>query len=350
MRAALPTLLAAAALSAPGVVDAGGSGSAGCNCVAPPPPCCNLPSTHTIAIPGVTVTPPSISLAPSRLAGGVGEGGGYGSSSGSSGSMSSSGSASSSSSGSSSSLSSAFSGSVSGDISVSVQAGASGSAAAGASLLAAAASNSAVAAQGYASPLATANSQAANLLAASGGSGGASFSEGFSGGSIPNLVVSTPGPAPAPREVCARTAASVQAVAVQAVCLDDKDVPHPASQVMPGAEVPEAYTGELFRCIAGAHMQYVTAAYAGEARFDHGQTVVCRKGESLWRDLGGRLQCRPQTPARDCNERSLLRRYGAGIKILKAAVAGQCVEWRTEGVQADAASQGSLQLDGGVGG
>ena len=28
---------------------------------------------------------------------------------------------------------------------------------------------------------------------------------------------------------------------------------------------------------------------------------------------GGRIECRAQKPARDCNERSLLRRFGAGI-------------------------------------
>ena len=326
MRAALPTLFGVVALLTPGVVDAGGTGSGSCNCTPAPPPCSSCGSsaaTHTVSVPGVYVVPPSVYIAPSRLVGGVG---------GVSGS-SASGEA-----------------GVASDLSISLQASASSSTSASASLLASAASNSALTAQSSGSALSTANSQAANLLAASGGGGSASFTESGGGGNIPNLVVATPGAAPAARQVCARTATSVQAVAVQAVCLDDKDVPHPASQVMPGQDVPEGYTGELFRCIAGAHMQYITAGYAGEARFDHGQTVVCGKGEALWREAGGRLQCRPQAPARDCNERSLLRRYGAGIKILKAAVSGQCVEWRTEAVQAESASQGSMQLDGGVGG
>ena len=319
MRAALlPPLAAAGLLLVPGVGDAGGVASPGCNCApTPPPACCNIPSAHTVTVPGVNVIPPSVYIAPQRISGGV------------------SGEA-----------------SLSGDISVSVQASASSSASASsaASAFASAAAASAASAQGYGSALATANSQAANLLAASGSAGGSSFSEGGTSGNIPSLIVAAPGGAATTRQVCARTAATSAAVAVQAVCLDDLAVPHPASQVAPGQDVPETYAGELFRCIAGAHMQYVLAPFAGEARFDHGQTVVCRKGESLWRDLGGRLQCRPQTPARDCNERSLLRRYGAGIKILKAAVAGQCVEWRTETVQAEAASQGSMALDGGVGG
>lgn len=319
MRAALlpPLVAAAGLLLTPGVGDAGGATTANCNCApTPPPSCCNIPSTHTVTVPGVNVIPPSVHIAPQRISGGVsGEG------------------------------------SFSGDISVSVQASASSSAnaASTASAFASAAALSAASAGGYGSALATANSQAANLLAASGSSGGASFSEGGASGAIPSLIVAVPGAATT-RQVCARTAASATAVAIQAVCLDDKAVPHPASQVTPGQDVAETYAGELFRCIAGAHMQYVLAPYAGEARFDHGQTVVCQKGEALWRDLGGRLQCRPQTPARDCNERSLLRRYGAGIKILKAAVAQQCVEWRTETVQAEAASQGAMALDGGVGG
>ena len=317
MRAAPPLLLAAAAFAIPGVGDAGGTAtSGGCNCTPPPPACCNVAMTHTVKVPGVDVVPPSVRIAPSRILGGVG------------------GEA-----------------SFEGDISVSVQASASSSAYASsaASSLAAAASSSSAAAQslGYGSALGVANSQAANLLAASGG-GSSFFTESSSNGNIPSLIVAAP--AAVTRQVCARSAATAQAVAIQAVCLDDKDVPHPASQVTPGQDVPETYTGELFRCIAGAHMQYVLAPYGGQARFDHGQTVVCGKGEALWRDVGGKLQCRPQAPARDCNERSLLRRYGAGIKILKAAVASQCVEWRTETVQAEAASQGSLQLDGGVGG
>ena len=196
------------------------------------------------------------------------------------------------------------------------------------------------------SALATANSQAANLLAASGG--GAFFSEGGSNGNIPILVVASP--TTETRQVCVRRAAAFKAVAVQAVCLDDKLVPHPASQVAPGRDVVDGFAGELFRCIAGAHMQYVLADWAGEAKFDHGQTVVCQKGEALWRETSGRLVCKAQAPARDCNERSLLRRYGAGIKVLKASVAEQCVEWRSETVQAEATSSGSLALDGGVGG
>ena len=313
MRAALlSTLTAAAVLSAPVAAEAGGATAANCNCTPPPPTCCNVPSTHTVTVPGVNVIPPSVYVAPSRISGGV------------------SGEA-----------------SFNSDISISVQASAQSSAYAAASSLASAASNSAAASQGYGFALSTSNSQAANLLAAS-GSGSSFFSENTSNGNIPSLIVAAP--ATTTRQVCARTEAVAQAVAIQAVCLDDKDVPHPASQVTPGQDVAEGYTGELFRCIAGAHMQYVMAAYRGEARFDHGQTVVCGKGEALWRDVGGKLQCRPQAPARDCNERSLLRRYGAGIKILRASVAAQCVEYRTETVQAQATSQGSLQLDGGVGG
>ena len=301
MRSALvfATLSVSLAASA-GAAHAGGC-TAGCTT------CCAAPTSYSVKVPGVTVIPPTIYIQPAKITGGVGGdyNGGFGST-------------------------------------IEASLSASSSASASASTSGAAQS----------SGLAVANSQAANLLAASGGGGGGSsfFSDGGSSGNIPNLIVAAPAEGPvATRQVCVRSAAVARAVAVQAVCLDDQSVPHPASQTAPGRDVAESFSGELFRCIAGAHLQFVTADFAGEARFDHGQTVVCQKGDALWRGLDGRLQCRPQAPARDCNERSLLRRYGAGIKVVRAAAA-QCVEWRTETVQAATPVQGqSFAIDGGVG-
>lgn len=289
--------LAAAALASPA---AAGGCTSGC---APPPPCC-VPVTHSVKVPGVTVVPPTIYIQPGKIISGVGgdAGGGFGAS-----------------------------------IDVSVQSSAQAYAASGAESVS------------YASGLAAANAQAQNLLAAYGGGGGSFFSDGGSGGNIPSLIVAAPGETQT-RQVCVERRAVVRAMAVQAVCLDDKAVPHPASQVAPGRDVAQSFAGELFRCLAGSHMQYVVADWAGQAQFDRGQTVVCRKGDSLWRDAGGRLQCRPQTPARDCNERSLLRRYGAGIKVVQAAAAEQCVRWSTETYTAEATSSAqSFALDGGVG-
>ena len=154
------------------------------------------------------------------------------------------------------------------------------------------------------------------------------------------------------RRVCTEFRSVARVVAVQAVCLDDKAIPHPASQVVPDRDVLPVYEGEVFRCIAGTHMQYTLGLFAGSADFSHGQTISCLKGEALYHSATGGLACRLQKPARDCNERSLLRRYGAGIKVLKLAMARECVAYGTETAQGAAATSTgeALQLDGGVGG
>jgi hypothetical protein len=185
---------------------------------------------------------------------------------------------------------------------------------------------------------------------AGGGGGGWSLEQGASG-VIQGLHVEDGDPQPQP--VCLQYRAAERTVAVQAVCLDDKAVPHPASQVMPGRDVPPAFDGEIYRCIAGARMQYtlgevVGGEFAGQASFDHGQTLTCDKGMALYHGADGHLTCRPQKPARDCNERSLLRRYGAGIKVLKVVAAQTCVAYRPQ-TEASAVNL-NMSIDGGVGG
>jgi len=145
-------------------------------------------------------------------------------------------------------------------------------------------------------------------------------------------------------------------VVVRAVCLDDKDIPHPASQVTPDREIDDLYDGELYRCIAGSRMQYVVGEYAGVIDASTGgQTYICAKNEALYHapgargGEGGSLVCRPQRPARDCNERSLLRRYGAGVKILSILTTETYTAYREETVRESSSSM-SLSLDGGVGG
>ncbi len=152
----------------------------------------------------------------------------------------------------------------------------------------------------------------------------------------------------ASQPVCLQYRAVQKLVAVQAVCLDDKAVPHPASQVSPERDVPASFEGEIYRCIAGARMQYTLGEFAGQASFDHGQTITCDKGMALYHGADGRLACRPQKPARDCNERSLLRRYGAGIKVLKAVAAQTCVAYRND-AETTAVTL-NMSIDGGVGG
>ncbi|MFN7231642.1 MAG: hypothetical protein ACK51C_04070 [Brevundimonas sp.] len=141
-------------------------------------------------------------------------------------------------------------------------------------------------------------------------------------------------------------------VVIQAFCIDDRGVPHPASQVRPGRDVQEDHEGELYRCLAGTRLQITIAEYEGEVRFDGGETLTCEKGEALWHEPGGIIQCRVQRPERECNERSLLRRYGAGLKILTMLREESYTEYREEIVhEAGAVVVGSsITLDGGVGG
>jgi len=141
-------------------------------------------------------------------------------------------------------------------------------------------------------------------------------------------------------------------VIIQAVCIDDRSVPHPASQVRPGRDVDGDYDGELYRCLAGTWLQVTIAEYLGDISFNGGDTMSCRKGEALWHGRGGSVECRPAKPERDCNERSLLRRYGAGVKILTMIREETYTEYREEVVeQAGVVLSGaSITLDGGVGG
>lgn len=137
-------------------------------------------------------------------------------------------------------------------------------------------------------------------------------------------------------------------VVVEANCIDDTGVPHPASQVFPDRDIAEDYTGEVYRCIAGTHMQWVYADYNGsQISFDHGQTNSCRKDEALWHEHG-QLSCRPQIPERQCNERSLLRRFGAGIKMLTLTRTETVTRQRQ--VATMSLQRSVMTFDGGVGG
>jgi len=141
-------------------------------------------------------------------------------------------------------------------------------------------------------------------------------------------------------------------VVIQAFCIDDRDIPHPASQVTPDRDIYDGYEGELYRCIAGTRLQVTWSEWNGQVSFEGGQTFACQKGEALWRDRAGDLRCKTQIAQRDCNERSLLRRYGAGIKVLVWVREETYTEYREEVVQAQGTSivGASMMLDGGVGG
>jgi hypothetical protein len=199
---------------------------------------------------------------------------------------------------------------------------------------------------------ASANSSALSQANSSGGGGGGGYAGGLTApvenGSISGLDV-----AGERRSAYEEMRSLYKKVVIQAFCFDDKMAPHPASQVTPDRNIDDLYEGELYRCIAGTHMQVTIADFKQDISFAGGQTLTCRKGEALYHYAGApggkggaRLECRAQKPARDCNERSLLRRFGAGIKILSMTVTEKYTAYREE----SSSSAGSLTLDGGVGG
>jgi hypothetical protein len=279
-----------AALMLAGLALTGSAHAAGCGCT--------VPTTHQVTVPGVTVTPPSITV---------------------------------------------NSPTISVETPTVVVAGADASGSASSSASASSTASSTASSSGLTNAQANALAQGALYNA---GGGSSWYTADSPSGYIPNLQVEGADSGEAKR-VCAEMRAVQTMMAVQAVCLDDKEIPHPASQVMPERDVAAAYEGEVYRCIAGARMQYTLAEFHGQANFDHGQTITCQKGEALYHSAAGGLACKAQRPARDCNERSLLRRFGAGIKVLQLAHAQQCVAYRTETAKA---AGGNMELDGGVGG
>jgi hypothetical protein len=205
-----------------------------------------------------------------------------------------------------------------------------------------------------ASASATANAVAGLPSAASNGTGGGGWT-GYgesapAAGFIQNLQVEDVADQAQARVSIQKTRRSVRRVIVQAACLDDRGAPHPASQVSPDREVAQAYEGELFRCIAGTRLQATWGDYQDSLKLEHGEIIACDKIQALWRSADGALVCKAQKPARDCNERSLLRRYGVGVKVTTLVREETYTETReTERVRTSAAGL-NLTLDGGVGG
>ena len=272
-----------AALSLMGVGSAHAGSTSSCtSCSPPPPPSCGCtPTSHQVKVPGVSINTPQVNIGLPSV------GVGYASSSGTA----------------------TAEASASSNVSISVSTSGSSS---------------------------TSSQTGAALLGSFGGGGSGSWSpEGGVSTEISDIKVETTQPPPIPvQPICLAWKAVARQMAIQATCLDDKSVPHPASQTFPERAVAPGYEGEVFRCIAGARMQYTLAEFSGQADFNHGQTIVCNKGESLYHSAAGALQCRPQTPARDCNERSLLRRFGAGIKVMAASGQRVCTQWGPQTIAA----------------
>ena len=137
---------------------------------------------------------------------------------------------------------------------------------------------------------------------------------------------------------------------VRAYCMDDSGNPHPASRPDPDERVTPDFDGEIFRCVAGTALQ-ATLGWRedGEDRFD-GVSIQCQKGEALRYGHGGELFCAPQEHRRNCNERSLLRLHGPGVKLIWYRYEEhytETVERRSERYER---SSMTLMLDGGVGG
>jgi hypothetical protein len=180
------------------------------------------------------------------------------------------------------------------------------------------------------------------------GVGGGWYEEAPAAGVISGLDVDT-----GEREVKRIAYQTVQKterrVLIEASCLDDKGAPHPASQVHPERDVADDYDGELFRCIAGTRLQATIGDWNAGPVLAKGETLACDKAQALYHSPGGAVACRAQAPARDCNERSLLRRYGPGVKALKLVREETVTAYREETVERTRVG-GALTLDGGVGG
>jgi len=138
---------------------------------------------------------------------------------------------------------------------------------------------------------------------------------------------------------------------VRAICVDDRGAPHPASRVDPGERVGPDYEGEIYRCMAGTAMQ-VTLGWRedGADRYEGATTIACEKGEALRHAPGGRLYCAAQEERRACNERSLLRLYGPGVKLIYVRYEESFMESYERRTVSSELSSMTLMLDGGVGG
>jgi len=132
--------------------------------------------------------------------------------------------------------------------------------------------------------------------------------------------------------------------------MDDSGNPHPASRPDPDERVTPDFEGEIFRCVAGTALQATLGwREEGEDHFD-GVSIQCQKGEALRYGRGGELFCAPQEHRRNCNERSLLRLHGPGVKLVWYRYEEhytETVERRSESYERRSMT---LMLDGGVGG
>ncbi|MDG1416915.1 MAG: hypothetical protein P8P99_03860 [Maricaulis sp.] len=138
---------------------------------------------------------------------------------------------------------------------------------------------------------------------------------------------------------------------VRAVCVDDTGTPHPASRVDAAESVDATYSGEIFRCVAGTALQATIGWRTdGQDIWEDASTIMCRKGEALGYAIHGQLTCATQVARRNCNERSLLRRHGPGVKLVMIRRQETYTESLRRERYASREVSMTLMLDGGVGG
>lgn len=119
---------------------------------------------------------------------------------------------------------------------------------------------------------------------------------------------------------------------IQAICIDASGNPHPASQTFGGRDVATTYRGEIYRCMSGTRMRYTV----------DGRSYDCEAGQALWYENGA-VTCRTQAQRRPCNERSLLRRFGPGDKVVRIR------DTETRETRTETTFNGAMTMDGGVG-
>lgn len=138
-------------------------------------------------------------------------------------------------------------------------------------------------------------------------------------------------------------------IPIRAVCMDDKGMPHPASRTDADDKIAAQFDGEVYRCMAGTHMEITMGRMVdGKSVFDGGKALSCDKGQALGYK-GGQLTCVAQKPAGNCNERSLLRRFGPGIKFVTLQRTIKVESQRQAQAQQSLQFKSSMFVDGGVG-
>jgi hypothetical protein len=174
--------------------------------------------------------------------------------------------------------------------------------------------------------------------------GGGGFVAGGGGGGVDGgfIPMGPTGPQTTTRE-------AKVARAIQAVCIDDRGSAHDASQTFGETQVAEDFSGEIYRCMAGTRMRALVGKIVdGKANFDGARTIQCAKNEALVY-AGHTVVCQAQETKRPCNERSLLRRFGPGLKVVVLRETETVTAEQRRPAGLDPATM-PLGFDGGVGG